>query len=124
MLSRSRLEIVLVYHQKLRRWLQPGGHMEPADESSESAAARELLEETGLVADLRQGAAVVGIDVHEIPAWKSEPAHLHHDVVWRLQVPDAATLVAGAEWCRVSDLADRGVDHPLQQAIRRGLALD
>jgi len=38
----------LVLHHKLRLWVQPGGHFEPADESAAAAAAREVLEETGL----------------------------------------------------------------------------
>ena len=38
----------LVLHRKLRLWLQPGGHFEPGDTSAGAAAAREVLEETGL----------------------------------------------------------------------------
>ncbi len=38
----------LVLHHKLRLWVQPGGHFEPGDVSAAGAAAREVLEETGL----------------------------------------------------------------------------
>lgn len=38
----------LVLHRKLQLWVQPGGHFEADDESSTAAAAREVLEETGL----------------------------------------------------------------------------
>ena len=38
----------LVLHHKLGLWVQPGGHFEIGDESAPGAAAREVLEETGL----------------------------------------------------------------------------
>lgn len=41
--------ICLVDHVKLGRRLQPGGHVEPDDESPAAAALREVREETGLV---------------------------------------------------------------------------
>ena len=42
----------LVLHHKLQLWVQPGGHFEPGDASAAAAAAREVLEETGLVGDV------------------------------------------------------------------------
>ncbi|GAA3617582.1 hypothetical protein GCM10022223_37770 [Kineosporia mesophila] len=38
----------LVFHHKMRKWVQPGGHFEPDDTSGAQAAAREVVEETGL----------------------------------------------------------------------------
>ncbi len=38
----------LVFHHKMRLWVQPGGHFEPEDVSGAAAAAREVAEETGL----------------------------------------------------------------------------
>ncbi|MEQ7124139.1 NUDIX domain-containing protein [Actinopolymorpha sp. B11F2] len=38
----------LVLHNRLNRWVQPGGHCEPDDVSLGSAALREAREETGL----------------------------------------------------------------------------
>jgi 8-oxo-dGTP pyrophosphatase MutT (NUDIX family) len=40
----------LVLHGKIRKWVQPGGHLEAGDESVHAAAAREVSEETGLTA--------------------------------------------------------------------------
>lgn len=40
-------KILLVYHKKLKRWVQPGGHIEPFENPIE-AAIREVKEETGI----------------------------------------------------------------------------
>jgi 8-oxo-dGTP pyrophosphatase MutT (NUDIX family) len=42
----------LVLHHKLQLWVQPGGHFEVGDVSAAAAAAREVLEETGLAGDV------------------------------------------------------------------------
>lgn len=40
-------KILLVYHKKFNKWVQPGGHIEE-DETPEEAALREAYEETGV----------------------------------------------------------------------------
>ncbi len=42
---------LLHYHRKLRKWLPPGGHVEP-DENPVAAVLREVHEETGLTVEL------------------------------------------------------------------------
>lgn len=43
--------VLLLYHRGLRKWLPPGGHIEPG-ETPDEAARREVREETGLEIDL------------------------------------------------------------------------
>jgi 8-oxo-dGTP pyrophosphatase MutT (NUDIX family) len=71
--------ILLHHHRRLDRWLQMGGHVEP-DESTIDAALREGTEESGLrdLELLRDG--VIDLDVHDIPAGRGEPEHVHFDV--------------------------------------------
>lgn len=76
--SPDRLSLLLVHHQKLGKWLQPGGHIEPDDADLESAARREVLEETGL-GDLEL-LGLLDLDVHHFPERGPEPAHHHLDV--------------------------------------------
>ncbi len=70
--------VLLVHHQKIGKWLQPGGHIEPGDSSIEQATRREVEEETGL-ADF-DSLGLLDIDIHQFPAWGSDPAHRHFDV--------------------------------------------
>ncbi len=73
---------VLLHHPKLGIWVQPGGHLEPGDDSPEAGALREAREETGLKALVvaRELAQPFDVDVHDIPARGAEPAHAHHDL--------------------------------------------
>lgn len=86
--------VLLIYHRKHRKWLPPGGHLEP-NETPAEGARREVLEETGLEIDIiRQ--ENVWIDrwnaksmerpyfclIEEIPAYNDQPAHQHIDFIY------------------------------------------
>ena len=77
--SLDRSSLALVHHQALNSWLQPGGHVEPDDESLEAAAAREIEEEIGITARLL-APLIFDIDIHRIPSRGSEPGHDHFDI--------------------------------------------
>jgi hypothetical protein len=84
------------------------------------------LEETGVKLDTASPARLVGIDVHEIPATKKEPRHLHHDLTFGFTVDteDVAER-RGTElalWCPVDRLDDYGVDDSLRSSLRRVIA--
>ena len=106
--------VLLVFHRRLERWLQPGGHVEPTDGTILGAATRELAEETGLVLTKSICPGPVGLDVHRIPAAGGEPPHLHHDVVFGFvggpdpsgQSPEGQKVA----WCPVADLQRWGAD--------------
>jgi 8-oxo-dGTP pyrophosphatase MutT (NUDIX family) len=88
--------VLLVFHRKLARWLQPGGHAEREDGGDLARTAlREVLEETGLSVRLHPTAPrPFDVDVHEIPARPGAPAHLHLDVRF-LALADASGELAG-----------------------------
>jgi 8-oxo-dGTP pyrophosphatase MutT (NUDIX family) len=78
--------LLLHHHRRLGRWLQMGGHIEPGERPS-AAALREAIEESGLH-DLRLvSGSPFDLDIHDIPAGKGEPAHLHYDIRFAALAP-------------------------------------
>lgn len=118
----ERDSILLVKHRKLGIWLQPGGHIEQESDGTVLAAAlREVWEETGLRTTPLLDGAIMDLDIHEIPAHKTSPAHLHYDVRFVVEADDVATMNISAEstdmrWFALDDLA-RFPLHPSQQRL-------
>lgn len=50
-LNKDQTKMLMVHHRKLNKWAAPGGHVEP-DETPAEAALREVLEETGVKAEI------------------------------------------------------------------------
>lgn len=111
-------QTLLIDHKTLKRWLQPGGHYEPADLFWHSAM-REAVEETG-IAGLSLHPWHEGrdrpfiIDSHDVPGKTSrgERPHVHHDLQFLFVADPAAVLsaqldeVAAARWHPVKALTD------------------
>jgi 8-oxo-dGTP pyrophosphatase MutT (NUDIX family) len=85
--------VLLRWHQRLRAWLQVGGHGDPGESDPLEIALREAREETG-IADLVPwpDAAVRHAVVCHVPPGKGEPEHEHADLRFFMATrsPDAA----------------------------------
>ena len=119
---------LLVYHRKLSRWLQPGGHVEHSDASAFEAAVREASEETGIrPGDFESplGVKILDVDVHLIPARKTEPAHHHFDVRFLLTTASDIDIAASddptrpVEWRGYEEALASGVDESLARALSK-----
>ncbi len=110
-LSPDRESLLLIFHKKLRMWLQPGGHIEPEDHDLVAAARREVEEETGL-RELDVEYSYFDFDVHRIPAHGDAPEHLHHDVRCLFASSALAVTanheVADARWFSLRAVCEHG----------------
>lgn len=113
--------VLLLFHPKLERWIQPGGH---ADDNFDlfEVARREAEEETGLAAADLSCAGFLkredprpcpyDLDIHKIPGRGSEVAHLHYDLRF-LFVTDPGLPLFGEtpelqlEWVPIARVQDR-----------------
>jgi 8-oxo-dGTP pyrophosphatase MutT (NUDIX family) len=114
-------EFLLVSHPRLGGWLQPGGHVEPGDACVFETALREVREETGIERfETPLEDAILDLDVHAIPAFGPEPAHVHYDVRFLLTTREDA-LAAGAEWFPFEAIPRLDRDGSLERAVRKAM---
>jgi len=115
--------VLVLFHTKLQRWLQPGGHAD-GDADLARVALREAIEETG-IAGLRVVEPPVDLDVHVVDP-PHEDAHEHHDVRYLVVAPPGSVPVGNHEsealrWVAVADLGGLGVDEGLLRLADRAL---
>lgn len=118
--------ILLLFHAKVRRWLQPGGHAD-GDANLAAVALREATEETG-IDGLRVDPTPIDLDVHRFRSARGdEPDHDHHDVRFLVIAPEGAEAVLnheseGARWVTVEQLASLDVDPGTVRMAYAGVA--
>lgn len=129
---------LLHWHRKLQIWLPPGGHIDP-DEDPVQAVVREVLEETGITAEvvadrplmpftnIPQLPPPLSIIVADVP----QGPHQHIDMSYALRaLPDTARIAPeedhGFIWVSEAELrredalavASCGVDIPPPEDVR------
>lgn len=110
----DRRKVLLLLHKKLQAWLQPGGHME-SNELPHLAALREVLEETGLNPEIKHHGIELGLEANEeagpekqlpspyiileedIPAFKTQRAHKHIDMIYLMEHEEKALQIDYSE---------------------------
>lgn len=122
LVNREYSHAVLLFHKKLGKWVQPGGHCD-GDSHVLRVAQREAQEETGLQSTPASG-RLFDIDVHEIPEYWNTPAHLHFDVRFLLFADAAQTPVCSHEskdvrWCSLDEAAALAGEESIARMVRK-----
>jgi 8-oxo-dGTP pyrophosphatase MutT (NUDIX family) len=119
--------ILLLFHAKVRRWLQPGGHAD-GDANLAAVALREAVEETG-IEGLSVHPVPIDLDVHRfVSARTDEPDHDHLDVRFLVVTPPGAEPTInheseGARWVTPDELAGLDVDAGVHRMAAEGFAV-
>jgi 8-oxo-dGTP pyrophosphatase MutT (NUDIX family) len=116
----DRQQALLIHHRTLDKWFQPGGHIEPEDESLLAAARREVIEECGLEDFMALQPGIFDLDIHLIPAKGAMPEHPHYDVRFlflanTIELNANLGEVKALRWASIEAL----LKQPIQQSIRR-----
>ncbi len=123
-LSPERDALLLIFHSKLLRWLQPGGHIEPEDDDVNAAARREVAEETGLGGLLPgDDGGLFDVDVHQIPPLRGAPSHGHFDLrflfVARHRDAHADTDALRVRWVPLGAVEESETDASVMRAVHK-----
>ena len=123
--ERGTNRFVVLFHTKLEKWLQPGGHVDGIS-NLPAASLREAIEETGM-ADLVVALPAVDLDIHEVRPPKEQP-HLHYDIRFVVLAPTGAEPVRNHEsrdirWVTIDELDTLDVDESVYRLARNGLEL-
>ena len=122
--------VLLHWHEKLQRWLPPGGHIEPG-ELPDDAATREVLEETGArvhlsgrdhyvesPGDPRRLHRPAGIQLESIA-----PGHEHIDLIYFAACADPRSVRNGG-WYGPDDWAELRLTDEVKSWCVRALDAD
>ena len=118
-------ETLLMFHTKLQRWLQPGGHAD-GEANLARVALKEATEETG-IEGLEIVDPAVDLDIHNVAKADNDPIW-HYDVRFVVFAPEGAQPVGNHEsqdlrWVSLGALDDYGLDEGHRRMIVAGKAV-
>lgn len=94
-LDHTGTQALLTLHPRFGRWLQLGGHCEPADPDIAAAALREATEESG-IEGLRIDPALAALHVHPVTCSLGVPTR-HLDMQFVVHAPANAEIACSDE---------------------------
>jgi len=116
-------QALLLHHRKLDRWLQPGGHSD-GQSNTLDVATREAEEETGLSSITPYSNSIFDVDIHKIPARKSEPEHYHYDVRFLFIADPSEKITRNEEsnaikWFPLEEIQNISDEESISRMIRK-----
>lgn len=121
--DQDRSHVLLTHHGKLDKWLQLGGHADGNPDVLQ-VALREAGEESGLTSLRPVRESIFDVDIHLIPARKTEPEHYHYDVRYLLEADRGEPLQISSEskdlqWIRLTDVTRLTTEESVLRMVRR-----
>jgi 8-oxo-dGTP pyrophosphatase MutT (NUDIX family) len=125
--DRAGASAALVFHQKLQKWLQPGGHADGVGDLS-GVAMREAVEETGLVRLRLADTEVFDFGLTPIPEFDAMRAHVHYDLrflIWgdSAEEPTPSDETPAVKWVLLDRLEEFTRDSGILRMRAKYLAL-
>jgi 8-oxo-dGTP pyrophosphatase MutT (NUDIX family) len=116
-------QVLLTHHRKLDRWLQLGGHAD-GDPDVFAVALKEAREESGLSEFEAVSEGIFDLDIHPIPARKSDPEHLHYDVRYLLRATGATDYIVSDEshdlrWVPLDEVTTLTTEDSMTRMVRK-----
>ena len=124
-------KVLTIFHNLLKMYIQPGGHVDENDNSVLDAALREAEEETG-INDLvlfewhKQTQIPIFIESHLIPEnlKKQEKQHYHHDFmyVFKTNIKDVnlqTSEVSDFSWVDIETVLKNNPDSFISKSLKR-----
>lgn len=120
-------DVLLTHHRKLDIWVQLGGHSD-GDPDTPAVARREAEEESGLVVEPALP-GIFDLDIHMIPARRSDPEHLHFDVRYAFVTRSGRNYRVSEEshdlaWVPVEELHRYSREESMLRMGRKWLAME
>lgn len=117
--------VLLTHHRKLGLWLQLGGHAD-GDPDLPGVAMREAREESGIKNIFFVSDEIFDVDVHEIPAMRGEPAHLHYDIRFALRAENDRFTVGEEShdlaWIDIDRIRERTIEPSMLRMAAKWIA--
>ncbi len=121
-ISKDNRRLLMVHHNILKRYLQPGGHIDKNDRNPLDAAKRELFEETGIDSEILtyqcaeplNSLIPFNVSVHKIPEnkLKNERSHYHYDLQYLFYIENEVDVKIDSnesssyEWIQLDNVKD------------------
>ncbi|KKP24482.1 MAG: NUDIX hydrolase [candidate division TM6 bacterium GW2011_GWF2_28_16] len=102
----ERTKMLVIFHNKLQKWLPAGGHVEP-NELPHEAALREVFEETGITAKIITDDPIINLEnkvdcqiprpytilYQIVPENKKDIEHIHVDFIYAMQAEETIVKI-------------------------------